>query len=118
MVPVGVGFPLVPATAMFTINTCPVMMLDADGVTVTGGITPIVLSHIGVEIGAFASNTMVAWLVICVPNASPCFGSTVKRTLPSPCGGLTSGGRKPTAGLVGGFPVAGSIEMNFQVRSP
>jgi hypothetical protein len=38
-VPVGVGFPLPPATATVTVKACVVVMLAAEGVTVTPGVS-------------------------------------------------------------------------------
>jgi hypothetical protein len=38
MEPVGVGLPVPPLTAIATVNACPVVMLDEDGVTVTVGV--------------------------------------------------------------------------------
>jgi hypothetical protein len=37
-VPVGDGLPAPPLTATVTVNACAVVMLDADGVTVTVGV--------------------------------------------------------------------------------
>src|SRR5689334_12898262 len=39
-------------------------------------------------------------------------------TLPSPWGGVTSGGRNPASGSVGGAPVPGSMDDKSQVRIP
>jgi hypothetical protein len=36
--PVGVGLPLPPLTATITVKACAVVMLDAEGVTVTVGV--------------------------------------------------------------------------------
>src|SRR5262245_54497269 len=77
-----------------------------------------VLTHSGVSIGALVSNVIDARLRISVPVARPPFGITVKRTLPSPSGGLRFGGKKPAKGSSGRPPVAGSMEVNRQVRSP
>src|SRR5436309_12843890 len=43
---------------------------------------------------------------------------TVYWTLPSPWGGVTSGGRNPASGSVGGAPVSGSMDDRRQVRIP
>src|SRR6202050_291347 len=69
----------------------------------TGGVTSMVFSHVGVLIGAFASKTIVAVFWITVPVLTPAFGTTVRKTLPSP-----PGGRKPASRLVGGRFVFGS----------
>jgi hypothetical protein len=48
--------------------------LSVDGSAVTelvGGVTSIVFSHVGVAIGALASNTTVAVFEICVPVSIP-----------------------------------------------
>src|ERR1039458_7445027 len=71
----------------------------------------MVFVQVPVVRGEFASKTIVALLVRDTPVANPCFGVTVNKTLPSPCGGVTSGGRNPTRGSVGRFPVAGSIDV-------
>src|SRR5437870_938605 len=85
------------------------------GVTVlTGLLLSIVFIHVGVLIGAFVSNTMVALLRICVPVDNPSFGLTEKLILPSPTGGSVSGGRKPLKSL-GGWLVTGSSDVNVTV---
>jgi hypothetical protein len=38
--------------------------------------------------------------------------------LPSPLGGLESGGRNPTVGSAGGEPVEGSIDVKDHVATP
>src|SRR5579859_1522605 len=83
-----------------------------------GSEASMVLVQVPVTTGAFWSKTTAAWLLICVPEPRPAFGSTLNCTTPSPCGGLTSGGKKPAAGSVGGSPVAGSSELKVQVTRP
>src|SRR5262245_20041126 len=78
----------------------------------------MVLSQLGVACGAFESNVIEAPLLIWTPPASPGRGITVNNTLPSPSGGFTLGGRNPASGSVGGWPVAGSMELKYQVTTP
>src|SRR6266478_978568 len=78
-----------------------------------GGVLSRVLSHVGVLMGALTSKTIVARFCIWVFVGRPCFGFTVKKTLPLP-----PGGRKPTVGSLGGRPVAGSSDWKFHVSNP
>src|SRR4029453_316971 len=71
-----------------------------------GASASIVVHQFGVAIGAFWSKTMLAWLQIAVPLASPAFGRTLKLTRPSPAGGSTFGGRKPADGSLVDCPVS------------
>src|ERR1035438_9553401 len=84
----------------------------------TGGVTSMVFSQVGVPMGALASKTTVARLAIWVPVVRLLLGLTVKVTLPWPSTPLTSGGRKPTVGSLGGNPVLGSIEVNVHLSRP
>ena len=63
---------------------------------------------VGEILGLDPNAILVAPLLIAVPLASGDLGITVNSTLPSPCGGVTLGGRNPTSGSVGGWLVAGS----------
>src|SRR5215216_6201838 len=77
-----------------------------------------VFSHVAVCMAGLLSKTMEATLRASVPVGRACLGLTVKKTLPSPCGGFRLGGRKPAKGSSGGSPVAGSMEINFHVNKP
>src|ERR1700685_4585931 len=74
-----------------------------------GVLASIVLSHGAVWMASFWSKTIVAPSLISSPVGRLASGSTVNATPPTPSGGTRFGGRKPSAGSVGGRPVAGSI---------
>src|SRR5271166_4504218 len=83
-----------------------------------GGVTSIVFSQAWVLMGALASKTTVAWLVICVPVDRPVFGSIENVTDAWPSIPFTSGGRNPTVGSDGGRPVVGSIDVKVNFSTP
>src|SRR4051812_7851948 len=56
---------------------------------------------------------MDATFWICVLDATPDLGETVKNTPPSP-----PGGKKPDVGSAGARPVDGSSDLNVHVSSP
>jgi hypothetical protein len=71
-----------------------------------------------VRIGAFTSETMLAWLVMAVPLPRPDLGFTGKTSEPTPALVAPSGGRKPARGFAGEPPVTGSTDCMVQVRRP
>src|SRR5262249_31099063 len=83
-----------------------------------GAASSIVVHQLGVASESFWSKTMLAWLQIAVPAATPAFGRTLKVTEPSPAGGSTFGGRKPADGSSVDCPVAWSIESKRHVTIP
>src|ERR1039457_1267391 len=102
-------------------DTGNVATVSSTGSAVTalvGGVTSMVFNHVGVRIGALASNTTFAWLVICVPVLRVPMGFTLNCTLPWPSTPFTSGGRKPTVGSLGGSPVVGSMEVKVHLSNP
>src|SRR5262245_52477404 len=78
----------------------------------------MVLSQVGVSIGAFRSKTIRAVLLIWVPFGSPDCGITLNTTVPSPAGGEVFGGRNPAWGSSVRSPVSGLIDAKLQVTRP
>src|SRR5207249_2731723 len=101
-----------------TVNVGEVCVAASESTWVAGGSRSIVLSHVGVAIGALVSNTTRAWFWIAVPVANPLLGITVNIMLPSPAGGAVFGGKKPVTGSSVSWPVLGSIEVKRQVTRP
>src|SRR5438132_12492090 len=79
-----------------------------------GGVWSSALSQAGVVVAGGLSNRIEAALLT---EVLPLFGITVNSTLPSPCGGARLGGRNPTCVFVGVRPVAGSIELKYQLST-
>src|ERR1035437_3705802 len=84
----------------------------------TGGVTSTVLHQLGVLMGALTSKTTVARLQIVVPVVRFGRGLTVYKSLASPWGCVTLGGRNPAKRSVVSCCVAGSSEVNVQVTRP
>src|SRR4029077_6394867 len=97
----------------FNVKLAVVSVAGRAGTWLVGGVLSRGLSHVGVLICALTSKTIVAWFCIWAFFGRPCFGFTVKNTLPLP-----PAGRKPTVGSLGGRPVAGSSDWKFQVSDP
>ena len=89
------------------------------GLTLLVGKTEsIVFVTVFVLMDAFASKTIVAWLLMVVPFARLDFGFTLKVTYPVPWLLALLGGRKPATGLAGRPPVVGSTDSIVQFRMP
>src|SRR5262249_55418852 len=73
------------------------------------------LFHGAVFTAGGSSKIMDAALLIDAPLGRECSGRTVNRTLPSPWGGATLGGRKPWSGA-GVAPVLATTDLKYQTR--